>query len=149
MSKIDKTRWGDGPWMNEPDELEWTDNATGLSCRIRRGPLGNLWGYVGVDRGHPAYGTDRDDPDLSVHGGVTFSGEIRPGEKWWIGFDCAHLGDFVPGGLFHMELHERYREIEYVKAQCASLASQLAAEKSCEQAEMEAALSRPDRFEQE
>lgn len=29
MEKIDKSKWGDGPWMSEPDYEKWTDAATG------------------------------------------------------------------------------------------------------------------------
>jgi hypothetical protein len=43
-----------------------------------------------------------------VHGGLTYSdkcsGHIcHVGDEknpvWWFGFDCAHLGDFIPGYL--------------------------------------------------
>lgn len=27
---IDKSAWGAGPWLDEPDRLEWRDPATGL-----------------------------------------------------------------------------------------------------------------------
>jgi len=33
---------------------------------------------------------------VAVHGGLTYAGEGLPGSDgggWWIGFDCAHLGD--------------------------------------------------------
>lgn len=53
---MDKHKWPPGPWMDEPDELEWRDEATGLSCLIRRGHFGQLNGYVGVPPGHPYYG---------------------------------------------------------------------------------------------
>lgn len=29
---IDKTAWGDGPWLNEPDKKQWQDVETGLPC---------------------------------------------------------------------------------------------------------------------
>lgn len=58
--KDDKTAWGDGPWLNEPDKRQWQDEATGLSCLIVRGPVGALCGYVGVPEGHPAYGLSYD-----------------------------------------------------------------------------------------
>lgn len=68
-----------------------------------------------------------------------------PGESdriWWFGFDCNHGFDLAPGmiaferahGLpsFHEMLASRvftprYRDIDYVKDQCAKLAQQLKA----------------------
>ena len=70
---------------------------------------GALCGYVGVLPGHPAHGKGYDsiDADISVHGGLTFSGACHPDvdesagvchvaapgapEPWWLGFDCAQL----------------------------------------------------------
>src|SRR5690606_8583713 len=60
----------------------------------------------------------------------------RPAEVWWLGFDCAHLGDVSPGmdarsrELGHPPLRfgdERYRDVGYVRRECASLAAQLVA----------------------
>lgn len=36
---------------------------------------------------------------LSCHGGITYSGFLgdETEKEWWFGFDCAHLGDYVPG----------------------------------------------------
>lgn len=45
-----------GPWMEEPDQLEWIDPETKLNCLIRRSPLGALCGYVGVDPTNRLYG---------------------------------------------------------------------------------------------
>ena len=46
---IDKSSWGDGPWLAEPDKEQFADEATGLPCLIRRSPTsGALCGYVGV-----------------------------------------------------------------------------------------------------
>ena len=88
-----------------------------------------------------------------VHGGLTFASGcetdeaerahgichiVEPGEPdnvWWLGFDCAHAGDRSPGfdrlltryereSTFHS--FEQYRDVAYVKAECASLARQLA-----------------------
>lgn len=92
---VDKSEWGKGPWQDEPDKRQWTDEATGLPSLIVRGPVGALCGYVGVTEGHPLFGAGymddkvlpcgsdcgddwhyecRPDAALSVHGGVTFSG---------------------------------------------------------------------------
>ena len=55
-TNVDKTGWGDGPWTDEPDKMQWIDEATGLDCLIVRGPMGALCGYVGVPPEHPWHG---------------------------------------------------------------------------------------------
>lgn len=160
--------WGEGPWNNEPDKAQWVDEATGLDCLAVRNMGGGFWcGYVGVPKGHPAYGKGyndvrmHDDEYLGVHGGLTYSntcaGEIchepepgRPDDVWWLGFDCAHAGDFSPQnnsyvghptlGEFYKEpydhflaeklsqvdlLRPTYRTFEFVQEQCRHLAQQL------------------------
>ena len=47
-STMDKTGWGPGEWTDEPDKLQWVDEATGFDCLIVRNSLGALCGYVGV-----------------------------------------------------------------------------------------------------
>lgn len=140
---VDKSTWGPGPWLQEPDKKQWRDASTGLAClAVRQESLGHWCGYVGVPAGHPAYKQDYDSLDLRVHGGLTYahqcSGAIRhkpepgqPDDVWWLGFDCAHCDDSSPG----MEALSReqgwsqgsgvYRELGYVEQQCASLAQQL------------------------
>lgn len=122
---IDKSAWGDGPWQNEPDKVQWTDEVTGLPCLAVRTPWSGNWcGYVGVTEGHPAFGLYYDDanklaqPDeddyqwFRVHGGLTFSDFCQEGAEetgichvpmpgqpdrvWWLGFDCAHCDDMSP-----------------------------------------------------
>jgi hypothetical protein len=127
---IDKSGWPDGPWQNEPDKVQWCDEATGLPCLAVRA-RSHWCGYVGVSPGHPAYEKDYDDVYdlsgdwdsenyLSVHGGLTFAGHCAhgpeetsichvpdPGEPdnvWWLGFDCAHSGDLSPA---HIRMYEK------------------------------------------
>lgn len=113
-------QWGDGPWKDEPDRIEWRRPGSALPRLMLRGPMGSWCGYVGVPEGHPlhgrkAWGTGATDEqhhaavdDLEVHGGITYAeacaGNIchvpAPGEPdhvWWFGFDCAHAGDVSPG----------------------------------------------------
>lgn len=54
---------------------------------------------------------------LTVHGGVTFSDHMTndPDDRWWIGFDCAHVDD-TP---------EEWTE-DAVARECESLAEQIA-----------------------
>jgi hypothetical protein len=141
---------GPGPWADEPDKMQWVDEATDLDCLIVRNHSGALCGYVGLPPGHPLHGKDYDDAhdlaDIDVHGGLTFADACkegtdgrgichvpapgRPADVWWLGFDCAHLGDLVPR---YAELwsgggpEDVYRDIAYVQAECATLAGQLAA----------------------
>ena len=130
---IDKSEWGDGPWQKEPDKMVWVDEDTDLDCMIHRGSSGALCGYVGVPKGHPWYGVDYNDYqgeryetdlviNVDVHGGLTFSSACQetddessgichvpePGREhdiWWLGFDCAHMGDVTP------ELDMRTRQV--------------------------------------
>jgi hypothetical protein len=105
----DKTEWGDGPWMEEPDKVQFQDEATGLPCLIVRNHFGNLCGYVGVGENHCYFGKGYDEIDyevVEVHGGLTFAAFCQPGPEsqaichipgqgesdniWWFGFDAGH-----------------------------------------------------------
>lgn len=149
-----------GVWTSEPNEL--AGQSFGFVWRILRHPSsGHLCGYVGVPKGHPAYAQDYDDLELEtgVHGGLTFAADYAGGLDnqldglWWLGFDCAHAGDYCPGSaalvregylkrglIAEWQEHERvlglgantdwgtkveYRNIFWVKAECESLAKQL------------------------
>lgn len=155
----------DGPWTSEPDDLRFTDEATGYDCHIVRVKhSGHLCGYVRIPEGHPLHGVSYSesvppalaehiervkngpvgkrgvidilclalgDGDMSagalfnVHGGITYSAQEDDG--YWYGFDCAHCDDLCPASRYAFEFGERgeYRDIEYVKGECASLAAQL------------------------
>lgn len=150
---VDKSAWGNGPWQDEPDKMQWTDEATGLACLVKRNRFGALCGYVGIPQEHPWYRKDYSDIDLpyGVHGGITYTSHCQegddeaetichipaPGEPdnvWWVGFDCAHAGDLSPGneallrkvGFYHpWEPQEVYRDLAYVQDECRSLAAQV------------------------
>lgn len=73
---------------------------------------------------------------IVVHGGLTFSGSMDNGgndTRWWFGFDCSHAGDFSPSADSIERLNEptgwgslnAYRNLAYVKSECAALAEQL------------------------
>lgn len=135
--KLDRTGWEAGPWDGEPDRMEWRDEATGLPCLIVRGQVGALCGYVGVPPSHPWHGVEYDAIDADVHGGLTYASKCHgtichvpaPGESddvWWLGFDCAHAGDIVPGST-RWSLPFRgdvYRDVAYVRGEVARLAAQ-------------------------
>lgn len=149
-----KAKWGAGEWQQEPDKMQWADEATKLPCLIVRNQLGALCGYVGVFKGHPYFEKEYRDINCEVHGGLTFSDFCEPhpenkehgichivseGEDdhvWWLGFDCAHADDIVPSyfeakksipalTFFMGEYGEAYKNIDYVKNECRELAEQL------------------------
>lgn len=51
----------------------------------------------------------------------------KPSKVWWLGFDCAHCYDLVPGmgPSFSYNPRDRYRDLEYVKGEVRILARQL------------------------
>lgn len=69
-----------------------------------------------------------------MHGGVTFTGNFGENKDlYWIGFDCGHAGDLIPG-LYKdcpevAELMDStfnvYRTFGYVREQVKSLVKQL------------------------
>jgi len=149
---VDKSSWGEGPWQEEPDKINWTDAGTALPCMIVRGPSGALCGYVGVPPGHPLHGVEYEnfDVDVYAHGGITFTGECQEGEHgichvpepgepedvWWIGFDCAHGFDVMPAidadlrrvgyvGSSRHSLATAYKDVAYVTDQVRDLAQRL------------------------
>lgn len=149
---VDKSEWSRGQWDDEPDKVQFADEATGLPCLIVRGPSGALCGYVGVPDGHPFYKRGYDDCDVSVHGGLTFASHCshgaedrgichlpeagEPDSVWWLGFDCAHSGDYCPSHsryrksagdtMFQMHEWETYKDVDYVRREVADLAAQIA-----------------------
>lgn len=142
---MDKSKWAEGPWMHEPDFAEYNDPVTGYYYQIKRNSAGALCGYVGVGPSHPCFGKHYGDVEAHAHGGLTYSDAKRDNPAiWLLGFDCAHLGDLCPelftlrqpGGLLYRGSfargvgafgeHEEYRDWDFVKAQIASLAAQLA-----------------------
>ena len=140
----DKSSWGEGPWMEEPDKAQWIGEAE-LDCLIVRGPSGALCGYVGVPESHPFFGKDYNAVDtVDVHGGLTFSDKCHPTEDpakhichigelaankevWLLGFDCAHSGDYCPdcGMRFGIRGFEQYRNFNYVQREVEVLGWQL------------------------
>lgn len=115
------------PWLNEPDRLLWKDPDTGLWCFIRRHEsLMHLCGYVVLDPEHPWNEIEPYKHPVEVHGGPTFFGPLDETEisANWIGFDCAHAGDFSPG-MSKFWPDDEYRTIDYVKGECSLLAKQI------------------------
>lgn len=113
----------EGVWVAEPNFLSW--NRLELTCMvIRNGEMLHLCGYVGVDPKHILYG--KTELDVSVHGGLTFTGiikELDP-EMWWFGFDCAHFSDAIPA--FKDNEQQSYKDMVFVKSETDNLCEQIA-----------------------
>lgn len=137
-----KLEWGNGPWELEPDEDDWYDQTTGLRCwAVRHWELGFWCGYVGVLPGHRLFRVSYDQiSGIEVHGGLTWSGRFKRHMSrwshgyWWLGFDCGHYTDLIPGLCVNREgwgydfrRDGVYRDLEYVRGECAKLARQVRA----------------------
>ena len=196
----DRADWPPGEWDSEPDRAIWIHDQTGARCTVRRGPLGQWCGYVGLRPNHPAAGKDYDELNVDVHGGLTYAAYCHPlaqdewiryrimREKWvtesliypegdaarrlredrkadtstfvgfmewvrvwelchddcphglwWLGFDCGHAWDLVPGMMKHQMKYEilhplhhtglRYRNFQFVVDETNRLATELYDEK--------------------
>lgn len=140
--------WGDGPWVDEPDVVEWTPPEHDLPCLILRIQLiGNLNGYAGVPPGHPLHGRSEHRVHFLATGlakEVTFAGPrfwagtgvMNYGDKgnisdpykdyWFFGFHTANGTDLVPHAYkLSPELFRdsRYWDFRAVRAQCELLAA--------------------------
>jgi hypothetical protein len=107
-------------WEMEPNEVTFVSH--GYWCVIKRHDhLGHLSGYVLMGAHHPLASVT--DPDLAVHGGITFNDGVK------MGFDCAHAGDLVPHARMRADFsnpaYETYRNMYFVKEQLKNLAAQL------------------------
>lgn len=123
------------PWegfrYEHGDEMEFT--TFGYPCVIRINDQNTLCGYIGIEKGHPLWLGDCDDLDiqsLEVHGGVTYTGFLKGGTTWYIGFDCAHSSDHVPGPKweippFVVRPSKPWRDHFFVKMNINELAAQL------------------------
>ncbi len=138
MHKIEKEKkkeyFGEGEWVEEPDELKF--NHMGIDCSLRRiiafelsGHAfgGHLCGYCKVPKNHPWVGASFD-LDVDVHGGITF-GRTDENEDYWLGFDCAHSGDLVPSlnRLFDRSFSkgDTYKTVPFCIEECKKLADQI------------------------
>jgi hypothetical protein len=118
---IDKSTWGDGPWQNEPDRVDWVH--AGFACLALRHPSHGHWcGYVGVPREHPAYGKPYDEVDAPFHWDLNYAAPCEgaichvpepgmPDDVWWLGGDFGHMLDLSPGR------EARLREVQKTAAE--------------------------------
>jgi hypothetical protein len=142
------------PWLSEPDRDSWRIKDM-LCVALRDDRFGHWCGYVGVGAAHPLYGVtagklEKIGERLLAHGDVNASGRLVEYTGWFFGFDCAHAFDYqpyhgrhlreigAPEGLIraHEEMFSQerrgpfpivYRDLNYVRANCAALAAQILA----------------------
>jgi hypothetical protein len=57
-TSIDKSAWGQGPWIDEPDRVNFMTENGMDACINRVKHSGCLCGYVGVDAAHPWFGKE-------------------------------------------------------------------------------------------
>ncbi len=145
---------GYGEWVEEADirEFEYLGCEAIVMRVIKREPYakeeayfgGHFCGYVKIPKSHPLF--RQRNLDLDCHGGLTCN-EIH--EEHWVGFDCAHTGDYVPSiehfrktnpsirelakmlpipeGLDDCPLfYPVYKNIEFCTQECMNLITQLA-----------------------
>lgn len=118
-------------YVQLPESHPWHGKSYGDSVVYRDGalereghevnPIALLAGAIKIDTEAK---TAPIDLLVDVHGGLTFSGELRNRHGFWFGFDCAHAGDMCPkhGDRF---CGDEYRDLDYVKRQVIRLADQL------------------------
>ena len=110
-----KLKWmGYGEWVEEQDRIGFEySNYQALVVRVLQRETceeevyfgGHLCGYIQIPETHPYFRKKHKlSNDLDCHGGITFE-DIH--EEHWIGFDCAHSGDYVPTVEFIKKNHFR------------------------------------------
>jgi len=107
-------------------EKRWVTNSSLEAIVVTHPSLGHRCGYVRVPEDNGLYQISYEDinDSISVHGGLTFSGQlpkdIDPTLSYWLGYDCAHSCDrsrFNPQGI--------ERTLDYCIEECEHLASQI------------------------
>lgn len=138
-------------------EQVW-ETKVGLMAVAGMNGSGYRVGYVAVESDHPLFGVHyshevdllfrpptRPDCLLTVHGGLTYSGDSDTDYPiksetplWWFGFDCGHCDDapspewlelmkgVMPGmAEMYSSLGGVHRTLEFVIEECEELARQL------------------------
>ena len=143
QAEPDKMQWED-PETKLPC-LILRNKHSGHLC----GYVGVSKGHPYFEKTYSGGWEDHTDPEsrLDVHGGLTFSefcadnqeegichvpGEGEDDHVWWFGFDCAHhmdrsffLAKDLPKSTMDIFATGVYRDLEYVRQECTSLAKQL------------------------
>ena len=98
-------------------------------------PIGNMGPMTIFTASLAGEGSIRLDVLFDVHGSLTYSGKRLDGvedDRHWFGFDCGHSGDLSPqlsatmrGLGMDRDRGDEYRTMDYVRAECTKLATQL------------------------
>jgi hypothetical protein len=138
-TKEEKTEmWGEGSWTDEPDALQWLEEKTQQVCVIwRHVEFGSLNGYVGVPKEHPCYEMPLANVAMMDWPcGITYANPLDyfrevfsfPTDEylnyWYIGFDCMHAQDMVPGLPIRLP-GATYKPYQYVRELTELLAQAL------------------------
>lgn len=62
--------------------------------------------YVVIPKNHKFYNKDYDDICVMCHGGMTYAGKEKD-NKFWIGWDYAHYGDYT--GVCEMPILKEFK----------------------------------------
>lgn len=133
-------RYGEGPWVDEPDEFKgWHMGLRFLVLRMP-GP-GVLNGYVEIPPQHPwSVNPALTRAQIVIHGGLTYARHEYPGfgkahtstRALWVGFDTGHAGDIQPGFARLMKslrgFGYTYKDLDWVTERCRVLAEKIAVE---------------------
>jgi len=119
----DKRLWGKGPWIHEPDLVQWLEWKGGWAqylCVTCRNEVTGVWlGYVGIPKCHWMHGLDRHDEviqSILSHYEINYSGRFaaddirgddRAADYWYFGFDCGHGFDYSPGEEYRLKEMEK------------------------------------------
>lgn len=99
-----------------------------MVCRMIRNSVGCWCGYVGLNSRHVDY--ENFEAEYIVHGGITWCDFLivensEYNSLFWLGFDCAHYGDFSPSYSYEDGKMSNYRNFDYVKNELDKLSKQI------------------------
>lgn len=112
-----------GVEVMEPEPYIEKDWITKAGVRAVVLNTGHRCGYIEVKEDSPLCNVHYNNICMEVHGGLTYSARdsrYLPTKGWWLGFDCAHLGDataWCNRGVL--------RSLDYCVNECESMATQL------------------------
>jgi hypothetical protein len=128
-AKARRVLFGDGPWLQEPDQVRWRGPG-GLERFLFRSVEGTWSGWVLIPERSSLYGAELPVKAIPVHGGVTAyirQGSLlaRPFEI--VGFSTNHELDFAPTLLGPHVGPSHYRDVWYAATETMRLANALEA----------------------
>lgn len=134
---------GYGEWVEECDKI--TFQYLGYDCMIHRFLVdpnlnknvyfaGHLCGYVKIPKLHVLHAA-QNIQIITCHGGLTCNNtdqNVMNSVGHWIGFDCAHITDFIPANhrledtltCFGTPVRT-YKNIDFCIGECLSMVDQL------------------------